>query len=156
MASNYTTNYQLNQWEAGDQVLRTEFNQDNQKIDAALAGLDSRAGALESILDGIGNCQIYHTTYVGTGGNGQGSPNTFTFPHKPMAVFVAGTSYHLLMFRGSSTTIGLQHGSSLISSQVNWTENGVSWYNGNSYGNGPQCNERGQTYQLVALLDAEA
>ena len=39
VASNYTTNYQLNQWEAGDQVLRTEFNQDNQKIDAALAGL---------------------------------------------------------------------------------------------------------------------
>ena len=39
MASNYTTNYQLNQWEAGDQVLRTEFNQDNQKIDTALAGL---------------------------------------------------------------------------------------------------------------------
>ena len=36
MATNHTTNYQLNQWEATDQVLRTEFNQDNQKIDGAL------------------------------------------------------------------------------------------------------------------------
>ena len=36
MASSYTTNYQLNQWEAGDKVLREEFNQDNAKIDAAL------------------------------------------------------------------------------------------------------------------------
>ena len=38
MAANQTTNYQLNQWEATDQVLRTDFNADNAKIDAALAG----------------------------------------------------------------------------------------------------------------------
>ena len=37
MASNYTTNYGLCQWEAGDQFVRSEFNQDNAKIDAALA-----------------------------------------------------------------------------------------------------------------------
>ena len=37
MASSCTTNYQLNQWEAADKVLREEFNQDNAKIDAALA-----------------------------------------------------------------------------------------------------------------------
>ena len=36
MATNHTTNYQLNQWEATAQVLRSDFNQDNQKIDAAL------------------------------------------------------------------------------------------------------------------------
>lgn len=36
MASNYTTNYQLNQWEPTDQVQRTDFNADNAKIDAAL------------------------------------------------------------------------------------------------------------------------
>ena len=39
MASSYTSNYQLCQWEATDKVLRTDFNGDNQKIDAALAGL---------------------------------------------------------------------------------------------------------------------
>ena len=36
MATNHTTNYQLNQWEATDQVLRTDFNADNAKLDAAL------------------------------------------------------------------------------------------------------------------------
>ena len=39
MASGQTANYQLNQWEAEDKVLRTEFNADNAKLDAALAGL---------------------------------------------------------------------------------------------------------------------
>ena len=38
MSTNKTTNYQLNQWEAEDKVLRTEFNQDNLKIDQALHG----------------------------------------------------------------------------------------------------------------------
>ncbi len=36
MASNYTSNYQLCQWEGTDKVLRTDFNGDNAKIDAAL------------------------------------------------------------------------------------------------------------------------
>ena len=48
VASNYTTNYQLNQWEAGDQVLRTEFNQDNQKIDGALK---SNAEAIAAVVE---------------------------------------------------------------------------------------------------------
>ena len=37
MATNQTTNYQLNQWEPTDPVLRTDFNADNAKLDAALA-----------------------------------------------------------------------------------------------------------------------
>ena len=36
MSTNHTTNYDLNQWEGTDKVLRTEFNADNAKIDAAL------------------------------------------------------------------------------------------------------------------------
>ena len=46
MATNHTTNYQLCQWEATDKVLRTDFNQDNQKIDAALAAHDGELAAL--------------------------------------------------------------------------------------------------------------
>ena len=45
MASSYTENYGLCQWEPGDSFVRTEFNQDNARIDAALAGLaGSRLG----------------------------------------------------------------------------------------------------------------
>ena len=36
---NYTQNYQLNQWEASDRVLREDFNRDNRKIDAALTAV---------------------------------------------------------------------------------------------------------------------
>ncbi|MBS7217981.1 MAG: hypothetical protein KH028_00995 [Oscillospiraceae bacterium] len=39
MASNHTANYQLCQWQADDQVLRTDFNEDNAKIDSALKDL---------------------------------------------------------------------------------------------------------------------
>ena len=42
MASNYTTNYQLNQWEPTDAVQRVEFNQDNAKVDAALKSLSEQ------------------------------------------------------------------------------------------------------------------
>ena len=40
MASNYTENYGLCQWEAGDSFVRTEFNADNAKLDAALKDLE--------------------------------------------------------------------------------------------------------------------
>lgn len=36
MASGQTNNYELNQWSAGDPVLREEFNGDNARIEAAL------------------------------------------------------------------------------------------------------------------------
>ena len=80
MASNYTSNYNLCQWEADDKVLRTEFNADNAKIDAALAELQSSkasSSALNSLqttvgqhttaLSGKGNCQLHVQTYTGTG-----------------------------------------------------------------------------------------
>lgn len=44
MASNYTEHYGLCQWEETDAVLRTDFNQDNAKLEAALKALqDSKA-----------------------------------------------------------------------------------------------------------------
>ena len=45
MSTNHTTNYNLNQWEATDKVLRTEFNADNAKIDAALKSHDDAIAA---------------------------------------------------------------------------------------------------------------
>ena len=43
MASGYTTNYGLCQWQSEDKFLREEFNQDNEKIDAALKAAEDRA-----------------------------------------------------------------------------------------------------------------
>ena len=55
MASNQTSNYGLNQWEAEDRVIREEFNGDNVKVDAALAGLAAQtaAKAAQTEVDGI-------------------------------------------------------------------------------------------------------
>ena len=43
MSSQKTEHYELNQWLATDQVLRTDFNADNAKIDGALNTLSSLA-----------------------------------------------------------------------------------------------------------------
>ena len=49
MASNYTEHYGLCQWEATDQVLRTEFNEDNRKIEAALSAKLGRGEIIQEI-----------------------------------------------------------------------------------------------------------
>lgn len=55
MASNQTSNYGLNQWEAEDRVMREEFNGDNAKVDAALAELAEEVGAkaAQTEVDGV-------------------------------------------------------------------------------------------------------
>ena len=52
MASNHTTNYGLCQWEATDAVLRTDFNEDNQKIDTALK---TQAGSISDLTAQMAN-----------------------------------------------------------------------------------------------------
>ena len=46
----YTSHYQLHQWEASDSFLRTDFNTDFQKIDAAL-GEKAEAEETQAELD---------------------------------------------------------------------------------------------------------
>ena len=74
MASNHTTNYQLCQWEAADKVLRTDFNEDNQKIDAALAAVPKIAAG----------------TYTGNGA----AARTISLPFTPQAVFLCDQAGH--------------------------------------------------------------
>lgn len=45
-----TTNYQLSQWDAEDRILREDFNQDNKKLDDAIAALRD-ASPLVKLLD---------------------------------------------------------------------------------------------------------
>ena len=50
--ANYTPNYQLHQWEPEDPFLRTDFNQDLQKIDNAITALrEDFEQQLEAIKD---------------------------------------------------------------------------------------------------------
>lgn len=40
---NYTSNYQLSQWDKSDRILMEDFNADNAKVDTALAELSGRS-----------------------------------------------------------------------------------------------------------------
>ena len=83
MATNQTTNYQLNQWKPTDQILRTDFNADNAKLDAALTDR---------------NCCFYTAAYVGNGN----SSRTHIFPRKPAFVVIMGNGCLMLLNRASN------------------------------------------------------
>ena len=40
-----TSQYQLNQWDAGDRILREDFNRDNANVEAGLVALGQRVTA---------------------------------------------------------------------------------------------------------------
>ena len=104
MATNHTAHYQLNQWEPTDQVLRTDFNADNAKVDAALADLAEHVegkaevsalaakadvAALEEVKSlALGRAEIRLGTYVG---NGEAS-QLIQLGFKPKAVLVLGSN----------------------------------------------------------------
>lgn len=61
MASNYTENYGLCQWEATDGVLRTDFNEDNTKIDAALKNQADNLSNLSTQLAGKASTSLVNS-----------------------------------------------------------------------------------------------
>ena len=92
----YTSNYQLHQWVPGDNFLRTDFNTDFQKIDAAVKGVETAAntalalkadkteltqacGALDEA-----KCETLTGSYTGNGAN----TRTIDLGCAPKAVFI--------------------------------------------------------------------
>ena len=147
---NYTKNYQLNQWEPADRVLRTDFNEDNRKIEEALASIQSTAEK--------GNCRIFTGSYQGTGVYGPNNPNTLTFEFEPLMLlmhvrnpFLEGSQ--LIWFRDGTN---YQYpGNSNVYYKITWQGKTVSWYQ-DSYSNdnsGPtyQLNKKDVTYHYIAI-----
>ena len=172
MASNYTSNYGLSQWEANDKVLRSEFNGDNAKIDAAISAVDSRVdgkastSALNSLKNTVsslsttvsgqgntlgkkGNCQVAVTSYTG---NGQDT-RTHTFPKKPVMFFIIGNA---LMFVGYGSTWAMNHDGSFAINTA-WSGSSVT-LSVNAITNQARAiaNVNGKTYQIIALYNQEA
>ena len=136
MATNQTTNYQLNQWEPTDAVQRVEFNGDNTKIDAALK---------------VRNCRFYLTSYVGTG---SGSVS-LTFPSRPIFVTVMGGRHTWLCTLRNAPEIYLRMNAIGVgATPTTWEENTLTWaehINGGEY----YANAQGSTYYVMALLEAD-
>ena len=144
MSTNKTENYQLSQWVKSDQVLMEDFNADNAKIDAALA---SHAAALA----GKGNCQLWTTSYYGTGGVGAANARSLSFPKWPRIVFITSGSSFMVMLPGQGYALSV-HPSATHSVFASWSGNTVSWYGGSE--GWVMMNTSGTTYQVVALLPA--
>ena len=172
MASNYTSNYGLCQWEPSDKVLRSEFNGDNAKLDAAIKAVDSRVdgkastSALNSLKNTVsslsttvsgqgntlgkkGNCQVAVTSYTG---NGQDT-RTHTFPKKPVMFFIIGNA---LMFVGYGSTWAMNHDGSFAINTA-WSGTSVT-LSVNAITNQARAiaNVNGKTYQIIALYNQEA
>ena len=181
MASNYTSSYKLNQWAASDRVLRTEFNADNAKIDAALTGKASAStvsslqstvnslsaskadqSALEALkttvnqqgtaLTGKGNCKIHTMSYTGTGVYGKDNQTSLTFPAVPEIVFITSSDGYQATFIRGATLTHSSNGGTGNPLAVTWTGKSMKWYNHMSHI--AQLNMAGTQYFVVALLKA--
>ena len=168
MSTNQTTNYELNQWLSTDQVLRTDFNADNAKLDAALADLagqvTEKADAVDlntlsstvaehtTALTGCGNCQIYTTIYAGTGTYGEDRKNSLTFSSVPWLVVIASRNDGTIMTALNGQPTSWARASGAAWNELTWSGNTLSWYSTSA---DSQLNERGEVYQVAALLKAE-
>ena len=101
---NRTNNYALCQWEETDRVQRTDFNEDNAKIDAAVKAVGRRVDGLEAskadktALAAVEGkiSRIVTGTYAGTGGSS--GVRRISLPGRPKLVLIRtdypNTSHH--------------------------------------------------------------
>lgn len=156
MASNYTEHLGLTLWDAQDSVLRTEFNENNRKIDAGILELSPK---------------FYAGSYVGTGTYGAENPVRLQLPFVPklilltsfgngdstysdcLAVMIANQPTALLLLSHHYTV------SYVLFQQLNvtWSGTQVSWY-GTKIGQFHEeeeanysANHSGCTYNYIAI-----
>ena len=124
-----TEHYGLNFWKPSDKFVRTDFNADNLKIDAALkAEADARAALAQTVAE-KGNCRIVTGTYIGTGEFGADHPTGIEVPdaeRPPWLVAVSDYegSYKMCVMRGMS----MCHVNGPYNVSLIWTDTGLQWY----------------------------
>lgn len=153
MSSNQTPAYGLNQWSLEDQVIMSEFNADNAKIEQALLELKT---ALPQLTTG---------SYIGTGTCGESSPNTLTFDFVPKLVIVTATERGMSGSANNTPLLVCIHGSSVtmfptgnttggnyyaLKMHLTWSGNTLSWYT-DSTNVDQQLNREGALYHYFAI-----
>ena len=139
MASGYTNHLRLPLWEGSDPVLRTEFNETHEKLEAAVTGRPVCA---------VGS-------YVGNGAGGSDNPSVLTFDFTPQLLILVqdhGTNYTAgtVLIRGQSKSAGMgimesNHGCNI---SVVWEDNAVRWSAGLAES---QFNREGSVYRYMAF-----
>ena len=185
MASNYTRNYNLCQWEASDKVLRTEFNADNAKIDAAIKAVDTRVdgkasvsslNSLRTLLDSkadktaLDSLKSTVTSQAGTlAQKGNCAVYTVTYTGNGLSgvqnpktlTFPAKPLVVIIGGSGSLVMVqGAKSASALLSgtsapNTLTWSGNSVTWYHNGSSGAAGMMNLANTTYLAIALVKAD-
>ena len=141
---NYTQHYQLCLWDEDDRILMSDFNADNAKTDAAMAG--------------FGNCKIVTGTYIGNRkyGSDEANRNHLIFPGQPLLVFIGDTlqgGYLLMMYGTPEVAFVASTEYQEGKVKLFWdTANTVSWYGESEL---IQANAGNRTYRYMALIAME-
>ena len=132
MSTNKTQNYNLHKWEADDDFLRTEFNENFAKIDAQAV-------------------RIITGTYTGSQGQKVSTPQHIELGVRPRAVIISsnrGLSYTPINYTDAYSMMGSAEFDS--KGALVCEENGFSASNRNNDDLYP--NVAGWTYYFIALL----
>ena len=155
MSSQKTEHYELNQWLATDQVLRTDFNADNAKIDAVLQNQTSNLSALSELVTAHtaalaqkGNCQIYYAAYTGDGQ----TTRAFSFHRRPWLVILHGGHYTCFALYGGSEANTFSTNGSGAYGTASWSGTSVTFTFPATY---YLCNDQGRSFAMVALIPAD-
>ena len=136
-----TSNYNLNQWEPSDRVLREDFNKDNMKIDAALED----------------KCEFLFGAYTGNNNDNRAIHLGF----RPKAVFLCtedGKTYNNAAYLGGLALDGFPaKGESTATGKINLitvTDQGFTVRNGavqSGSGTYISANLQGKIYHYIAF-----
>ena len=143
MASNQTSNYGLNQWEATDQVLRTDFNQDNAKLDAALKALADKETELEGTLAG----QAADIPYTGADDDSA----TVSFSKAPLLFIIISSDDVVLGSALSTKATSISYDQGAHSTFMNSVT--ISWSGNTVFV--PRMDKKNQFYQVFGLSCSE-
>jgi len=175
MASNYTSNYSLCQWAASDKVLRTDFNADNAKIDAAIKAVNGRVdgkastsslNSLKSTVNSLsqtvssqgsalghrGNCQIELSSYIGDGADSR----THSFARRPLFFLVYGQVQMIICY---GATLAYCHALDTHGVETAWSGNSVTLTSRSASTQNDSraiANISGVTYHMFIFYDQSA
>lgn len=142
-----TTNYQFNLIESGDTFSPNPLNENMEKVEAALTGLDTDlsgqiAAAVTAMGSGGSTARIAYGSYTGDGASGYSNPKTLSFGFKPLlfAVYLYSGQTGYVLVRGTQN--------SLAGFNVTWGDTSVSYYADSS---STMCNQERSTYHYVAI-----
>ena len=159
MASGKTANYGLSQWEATDQVVMKDFNDDNEKIDARIKEAKDAAEHAQETADNLvavaftpDNLPFVVGTYTGKGSD-DGDTQTINLGFKPTLMLVQGIEMNA---QGSNSVIATQASvythSKYTLFQITDTGFTVCHYQyGTNYIGAPNMNKSGVKYVYAAF-----